>query len=459
MASPPTKTSTSAELTKPNALIALRPTSGRLTVVARKVYNSILYQTQQALDEGTEDGYFEAPLRVLLTDASINPDSGQTLENVIRYLSEMQTTQVDWLSMAAADRLVSTPADPATEEVLFDSSGLLYRSKVVRRDGLLWVRWKLPEEIVSALAIRENVLWTRVQLKIVAQLSSYTAVALYEICSRYKTHVAGLTARQSIAWWTDALSQAPGGAERREWRKFKVDKLNAAIEEINQVTDLRIKLVEHKKGRAIAEAQFEIKRVPKPESDDKGGMVVDLALLERGRRVGLSDTQMTDLCRRFGDDRVRAKMREFEVRVASKDLPKIQSVLGYFKSILRSGDSPAQTVADTREGADDGAREEVNAAEVKVHNAVEASRLAAQQAASELRARVRAEFELLPESERLAFAERTLDAFQRGSTCTPVMRSRIKDRRFDHPMLSAIVINAWAEATYGPNWQQGLPEA
>ena len=367
----------------------------------------------------------------------------------------MQSTQVDWLAVSLSDRIHSNGSRPG-EEVLFDSSGLLYRSKIVRRDGALWVSWLLPAEIVEALGSRD-VLWTRLQLQTIAKLGSYTAVALYEICSRYKTHVAGLTARQSVEWWTDALNQSPGGSDRREWRKFKAEKLKAAIDEINAETDINVELIEHKKGRAIAEAQFAIKRVARTASADTQVATVDLAILDRGRRAGIGTEQMTELCRRFGDDRVRAKLRELEARLNAPGLPPVNSVVGYFKSLLRSDGSHSEVISEIK--TDASAAESVNQTEVKVHHAVDEERQRVERQSAELEQRIRAEFEMLSEQEREEFAERTLKEFLNNPACTPLMRGRVQQRRYDHPMLVAVVRNAFAEARYGINWRAGLPEA
>lgn len=440
-------------LAKPNALIAMKPTRGRLTTISRKVYNSLLLQTQQALAGGDDavgaDGYFEAPLRVLLQDAHIDP-SGQNITNVKRYLEEMQSTQVDWLAISASDRIHSHATDG--EEVLFDSSGLVYRSKIIRRDGLLWVKWRLPEEIVAALASRENVLWTRLQLQTIAKLSSYTAVALYEICSRYKTHAAGLTSRQSVEWWTDALSQSADGAGRREWRKFKAEKLKPAIDEINDVTDLQIELIEYKQGRAVGEVQFGIKRLPRTVSENKAAPVIDLALFERTRRCGLGDEQTAELCRRFGVERVRSKLRQLEERLAAPGLDKVSSALAYFKTILRSGESPAETVADVLGG------ETTKPAGGAPANLADAMSQQREQATLSLSARIRAEFDQLGDDERRVFAERALTAYFETNAASGRIRQRIQEGDFDHPMLAGIVFNAFAESRLGKGWQERADE-
>lgn len=441
-------------LAKPNGLIAMKPTRGRLTTVGRKVYNSLLFQTQQALAGDDEavgaDGYFEAPLKVLLQDARIEA-SGQNLENVKRYLEEMQSTQVDWLAISTSDRIHGHSENG--EEVLFDSSGLVYRSKIVRRDGLLWVKWRLPEEIVAALASKENVLWTRLQLQTIAKLGSYTAVALYEICSRYKTHAAGLTSRQAVEWWTDALSQSADGTGRREWRKFKAEKLKPAIEEINAVTDLQIELLEYKQGRAVSEAQFSIKRLPRAVADSKVAPAVDLALNERLRKLGISDDQTVELCRRFGVERVRAKARELEIRVAAPDLSKVTSVIGYFKTILRSGDAASETIAETSVDS--------HAAPVDLGPRASPTGELDQQktdAVTSLRAQIRAEFDELSEVERLAFAEQALAAYFQSNMASARIKQRIQERDFDHPMLASIVFNAFAESRLGKDWQSRADE-
>jgi hypothetical protein len=446
----------SSALQKPNALIAMRPTRGRLTVIARKVYNAILFQTQQALlddDDGRGgDGFFEAPLRVLLSDARIDSNSGKTLENVKRYLEEMQATQVDWLSISAADRLFA-PSGVDGEEVLFDSSGLLYRSKVVRRDGALWVKWRLPEEIVVALSQRENVLWTRLQLQTLAKLGSYCAVALYEICSRYKTFAGGVTARQSIEWWADALSRAPEGGERREWRKFKAEQLKPAIDEINASTDIEIELIEHKKGRAVAEAQFTIRRVARKELDAKPAPLIDLTLFERARKCGLSDEQTTDLSRRFSDERVRSKLRELEARLNMKDLPKIESVLGYFKTILKSGDAPSETVADLDTSA---AAPQMSEKAVRSTSAPAAATLAREEQYAVAHDQIKKEIDALSSSEREELIERAMKRFLESPACTTLLRQRIEQHRYDSPQLAAVVRNFYAEEKHGAGWRDWL---
>jgi predicted CopG family antitoxin len=441
-----------AELQKPNALIAMRPTRGRLTTIARKVYNSILFQTQQALTDPDGDGqgadsFFEAPLRVLLVDASIDSNSGRTVENVKRYLEEMQMTQVDWLAISKADRLPSAPeatTGPDGEEVLADSSGLLYRTKVVRRDGVLWVKWRMPEEIVQALANKDNILWTRLQLQTIAKLGSYCAVALYEICSRYKTHVAGVTGRQSIEWWTDVLNRAPDGAERREWRKFKAEQLKPAIEEINSVTDIMIELIEHKKGRAVAEAQFSIKRRANSVEAAKAAPTVDLALYERGKRAGIGEESLSDLCRRFGEERVRVKLRELEIRLGAPDMQKISSPLGYFKTILRSGDAPSEVLSESEPNP-----------EGVVHVVEDARRAHAERSVS-TEERIKQEVDALGADDRAALVDRAMTKFLQSPVCTPLLRSRIETKSYAHPQLAAVIRNAYAEEKYGAAWREEL---
>jgi len=126
------------------------------------------------------------------------------------------------------------------------------------RGGDNWVSWSYPPTIMSIL--KDSSRWARIDLNVIAKLGSYTAVALYEICARYRDNPSGVTSRKPVSWWSDALSQLPGAAERREWRKFRSERLLIAIKEINRETDFEIELIEHKEGRAVSEVQFGVRR-------------------------------------------------------------------------------------------------------------------------------------------------------------------------------------------------------
>ena len=154
-----------------------------------------------------------------------------------------------------------------------------------------------------------------------AKLGSYTAVALYEICARYRDNPSGVTSRKPVAWWVDALSNGPG-PERREWRKFKNERVKEAVAEINAETDLEIELIEHKQGRVITEVQFAVRK--KRQAAARAGRSPAAGGCQRWccapRRWASARSSWKGCIKEFGDERVREQIEVLERRAANKSL-------------------------------------------------------------------------------------------------------------------------------------------
>ena len=120
----------------------------------------------------------------------------------------------------------------------------LFRGKlfVIKCGGEAWVTWYYPPSIKEQLLSPER--WAQIELKSIARLSTYTGVALYEICARYKDSPGGLTSKHDPDFWTRVLREG-GGSKPREFRKFKNELLMPAIAQINEVTEIFIEPIEH----------------------------------------------------------------------------------------------------------------------------------------------------------------------------------------------------------------------
>ncbi|MDQ5896543.1 MAG: hypothetical protein QG612_629, partial [Pseudomonadota bacterium] len=263
------------ELRKPHEMIVMIPRSKRVTLTGRRLYNAML-QVAQARLAAMEampqaDFMFEAPLPALLRTTG---SSGEDRTAAKRYLREMRGLEVDWESTAPGDG------------VKWRGFSMLSEVVIAVRNGENWVSWSYPPSIMAVL--REPQRWAAIDLDVLARLGTYTAVALYEICARYRDNPSGLTSRKPAAWWSDALNQAPGGADRREWRKFKSERVKPAIDEINRETDLEVELIEHKQGRAVVEVQFAVRLRMSPSRVPAGGPApVDANLVLRAESLGI----------------------------------------------------------------------------------------------------------------------------------------------------------------------------
>ena len=323
----------STELRKPHEMIVLVPRSKRITLTGRRIYNALLQVAQSRLVAMAvmppADFLFEAPLPALLRTTG---SSGEDRTAAKRYLREMRGLEVDWESTAPGDG------------VKWRGFSMLSEVAIELRNGENWVSWSYPPTLMATL--REPTRWARIDLDILARLGTYAALALYEICARYRDNPSGVTSRKPVAWWADALSPAPAGSERREWRKFKSERLKEAVEEISRETDLEIELIEHKQGRAVIEVQFAVRRKRQaPRMKGQGSGAPDAHLVLRAESLGIRESKLEGLLTEFGDDPVRDKIDMLERRAANGQLRGVDNAYAYLRSLLRHDSAGAEAAA------------------------------------------------------------------------------------------------------------------
>ena len=422
-----------AELRKPHEMIVMVPQSKRVTLTGRRIYN-VLLQVSQARMEALgaiplADFLFDAPLNALLRSTG---SSGEDRTAAKRYLTEMQDLKVTWESTAPGDGVKWRGLHMLTEVVL------------EIRKGENWVSWSFPPSIIGAL--REPTRWARIDLDVLARLGTYSAVALYEICARYRDNPSGLTSRKPVAWWADALSHTPSGAERREWRKFKSERVKEAVEEINRETDLEIELIEHKQGRAVFEAQFSVRRkksvAPAATADP-----VDASLVLRAESLGIREMKLEGLLREFGDERVREQLVNLERRAASSKLRPVDNPYSYLRTLLRNEEG-ASNIEQPPVLAPVATPVAVNRGYVDPESGRIAARIAD----------LKSEIARLPPSERRSWADKALEELARKRQLNAVVTRRAEQGDVLHGLLGATVVRLYGEAVYGAGWQSEEPE-
>jgi len=247
-------------LKKPNDAIVMFPKIGKLTAYGRKFYISLMREAQQHLFKKVAAGevflatdFFKEPLTNIIRP--ISKPTSNVIEVTKQYVKEMQTTQVEW------------SAPDATSGVIWDSMVLVSQAKIEIENGKLYLLWAFPPDMVNALKDPEKK-FTLIAPEDLINLTSYTAVALYEICARYADNPSRRTSRKPKEWWVAALSgdshktsaRSKATAKPREWRKVKNEFVQKAILEINAVTGLDIELIEYKNGNAVVDVQFSVVR-------------------------------------------------------------------------------------------------------------------------------------------------------------------------------------------------------
>jgi hypothetical protein len=109
-------------LRKPVNTLAIVPTkSSKITVLARKAYNVLLYIAQE---QGIEQEVFRAPLQSILRGVDFNSNAREIVK---QHLRAMVSTTVEWQSPTAG------------EGEAWNVAGLLAHAKVYKQGGENWV--------------------------------------------------------------------------------------------------------------------------------------------------------------------------------------------------------------------------------------------------------------------------------------------------------------------------------
>ncbi len=412
-------------LRKPVNTLAIVPTkSSKITVLARKAYNVLLYIAQE---QGIDQEVFKAPLQSILRGVDFNSNAREIVK---QHLRSMVSTTVEWQSPTAG------------EGEAWNVAGLLAHAKVYKQGGENWVEWSFAPNIKHELLDPQR--FARLRLDVISQLRRHSGVVLYEICARYRD--IGLTARQPWPWWRPVLTGSPDTEDsiKQEYRFFKRDVLKLAIAEVNAVTDLDVELIEHKSGRFIADIQF---RVAKKHQEAlplrHPPQPVDLSQVVRATSAGLRTEDAEALIQAHGNDAMAAGLDALLKRIASEYPEPLRDPYRYLRAILESSSAPA-------------------AAKVGEGGATPAASAAAASAAMEgwtaewigkRRAQVIAEFEALPAESQSEWLER-LRSSLRERGVHPTIRKRLDTNGWKHPMVTGELIRFFK----GPDWDKPTSE-
>lgn len=287
--------------------VALMPTTGgrRISALGRKIFNVLLYRSQE---EGEREEY-EARLHEILDAAAYDSNDTAPIRKILR---ELMTTTVEWQS-------------PSNGEIeTWDACNLLSGAGTTKdkRTKAVTVRWRFDSKVRAQLLSPDR--YARLSLEAITQLSTHSAMALYEICARYVDNPGHKTARQHWRWWRPVLTGFAGDDSKAEYRFFKRDVLHKAVAEINACTNIEVRgPIEYKEqdNRTIAEIQFEVylkdgaptgQQRPKPLVHV---VVDDLPIIGRAINAGVKQFEAEELIRKHGPEFFAASVGELEKRL------------------------------------------------------------------------------------------------------------------------------------------------
>lgn len=427
-------------LRKPVNTLAIVPKTGRITTLARKSYNVLLYEAQ---DQGLERDVFRAPLDRIMVGVDFNSNDHALVK---KHLRSMVATTVEWQS-------------PTTGEgTSWNVSGLLAHARLSKERNQVWVEWSYATNLKQELL--QPSVFARVRLEVLSQLRTYAGVTLYEICTRYKD--IGRTSRQQWRWWHPVLTGNPPSerTERIEYRTFKRDTLKPAIAEVNALTELEIELTEHKLGRYIDEIQFTIRpkrQAALPMATNRGP--VDLGLIERARKLGVREEVAEALLDQHGEEALRSGISAVEKRAASEFPEPLRSAERYLKAIV-GGMTLAETGArDQPSGAAAPSAAQQATEQVPPGLETPAKRQAAWIAEWRRRRReaLAAEIESLS-SDKQAELVHALAEDLRKRDIHPTVLNRLQSSGWKHPMVRPEMVGFYARRAHGDRWDEPTPD-
>lgn len=440
-----------SKLNKPNQALVVKPEKGKLSANGSKLHLALLYKSQEsirALKPGqslTLNHMFEAAIGDLADMVNESTDDLSNTKRLFKkYLIEMMSTVVRW------------EAPDAKSDVVWSGMPMLSFSELEIRDGRLWARWQLPGPLLEALA--DPTLYTPILLSSVAKLDTYSSIALFQICTRYRNNPTGKTSKNPPEWWMDALIGTPGVDPKtkkrkpREWRKVKSELINEAIAEVNRKTDIEIELIEYREGlpgagRNVTSVQFAVRR---KASINVAPPKIDLELATLQNKLGVSDSLIASHSKQFTEEQIKIALYKLEARSLRTDLPAIANPNTYISKILREefenpfteSDARVQRLPTSKGGDTSDPKHEKHR-----NKTTEAVAPVLESVAQ----RVREELTSLTPQEQRLYAEAAFADFQVKGMATSSMNRSLQSNSFSGVLLSKM-IDIYATEKYGKDW-------
>lgn len=325
---------------KTNTAIGLRVREGQLTLLARKVFNVMIYNAQRCKVPGVNapadlpiyEKYFWIPLSDLAKDAAYDSKDTEFLKSQLEKLQDItlrMENDVRWTS----ERLVSSIT-------LVNPKGLK------KHAGQVWFGYAFPPEVFEHVMSPES--YTHMSIFYQGLLRSGAALALYEICRRYATNPSHLTSIESYEHWYGVLSGTPvDSGKAPPYKYWKRDTVKPAIAEVNALTDINVELIEHKNGRRIERLQFRVELSKQPKLDFPSPPVLDMELVGLVMKFGFTQQDAVDITVQHTEEKVRASIAFVEARMSQPGSPPLDSPAAYFRWSLKEGMAAARGLLES----------------------------------------------------------------------------------------------------------------
>jgi Initiator Replication protein len=280
--------------------LAIIPTNRKISLLARKVYNVMIYYAQK---QGDREIY-RVRLRDVINAIEFNSNNTEVLKE---HLRQMVMTKVEWQSPTRG------------EGARWGVSGLISHAELISEGGEVLMEWSYAPKLKQAILDPQR--YARFSLAMQIGLRTSAALVLYEICSRYVDNPGGVTARQHWTWWRPVLTGVPDdqSGAYKEWKYFSRDVIKLAVAEVSQVTDLQFRV------KRKVQQRLPLMSVLSP---------VDLGEIGRAIKAGVEQSKAERLLEKFGSAAFASAIDSLEARKSRRDLEAVSAPAQFLAAIL-----------------------------------------------------------------------------------------------------------------------------
>jgi hypothetical protein len=365
-----------AKIHKPVSTLAIVPTSGAITRVARQAYTIMLLLAKEQGVEDPKTQMFSSPVNSIIRGFDGNLGTKGRLK---ADLKSMVSHVVEWQS----------PSSGETQE--WGALPLLAEVRLKLQGGEHWVHWAYPPSLRQEML--DPQIFAKLNRSTVAKFRSHAGLALYEICARYQDNPSHLTSKREWRWWVPVLTGKPLAQDAKvEFRFFNRDVVKPAVQEINEISELLVEAKEIRVGKTIQFLQFEVRK--KPTAKPERPQALEGSALAKAEKLGIPDALAEDLWLRYGNEALMAALNKLSQRLSQVASP-VRSKAAYLKTVLANNglEEEAELIAQAM------SKEEVHAQPPNA-NPAEASQQQLQDSEKSRVALVRGEIQSMSAAER-----------------------------------------------------------
>lgn len=316
-------TQTSIPVKRANETIGIKPISGKMTLLSRRLFHMLILFIQE---DGNKEIY-RRPLNNFVNNIEYGSKDTSVLKET---LTSLMRVSVEWNS----DILDPNDDRAWNTEIL---SNMVAEVAVVEKGKghTVFVEWSFPPKLREKLL--DPKFYTLFNYHYF-NLKSSASLGLFEIIERYKTNPNGRTNREPWDWWVSRLTGS--SAEKYEYKYFKRGVLNPAINEINGLaTNYEIALIELKEngGRKVTAIQFQITMRKQQELAISVPKPINTNLIDSMVTLGVSADEAGRIFSNSLEDDIQKAIDYTNNRIAKTNLTPLTSKSAFFKSALMNG--------------------------------------------------------------------------------------------------------------------------